>query len=254
MPGGDPPDGFPSDRRRLTVEEVCGLLQEGDLGECQLIRWGSNYTFAVSVMVSDGASFPAIYKPREGEAPLWDFPGGTLYKREFAAFLASEALGWCFVPPTVIRSGPHGVGSLQLYVEPEEKSDYSTLQKKHPDALRRFALFDMVVNNADRKAGHCFVDRDGRFWAIDHGLTFHAHPKLRTVIWDFQNEPIPSPWLRDIQALRYRLEEGEEIASALKELLAPPEFEALKVRIESILAEPIYPAPRHHRHLPWPPY
>ncbi|MFQ5692497.1 MAG: SCO1664 family protein [Nitrospinota bacterium] len=249
--GHEKPSPEPTAR---SVEEICGLLLEGDLGECELIPWGSNYTFAVPMSANGGASFLAIYKPREGEAPLWDFPRGTLYRREVAAFLTSEALGWGIVPPTVVRAGPHGVGSLQLYVEPDEEVDYAALQERHADMLRRCALFDMVINNADRKAGHCFLGRDGRVWAIDHGLTFHAQPKLRTVIWDFRDEPVPPPWLQDIRAFRDRLEAREEIAESLEKLLDPAEIRALKMRIEDILADPVYPSPRHHRHFPWPPY
>ena len=254
MPESASHDESSHDSRNLGVEEVCRLLLEGDLGESQLVPWGSNYTFAVSVTIDGGDSFPAIYKPQEGEAPLWDFPERTLYRREFATFLASEALGWRLVPPTVIRSGPHGVGSLQLYIEPDGEVDYSTLQEEHPDVLRRFALFDMVINNADRKAGHCFLGRDGHVWGIDHGLTFHAHPKLRTVIWDYQEEPILPSWLRDVRALRDRLEQDDEVAQSFEQLLNPAEVQALKLRIESILEEPVFPSPRHHRHFPWPPH
>lgn len=254
MPEGARRGDSSSASRARSVEETCRLLLEGELGECRLVPWGSNNTFALPVTANGGPSLLAIYKPKQGESPLWDFPGGTLYKREYAAFLTSEALGWGLVPSTVIRSGPHGVGTLQLYVEPEEGTDYSTLQEKHPDMLRRIALFDVVVNNADRKAGHCFLGRDGRVWGIDHGLTFHAQPKLRTVIWDFREEPIPAPWLRDLRAFQDRLEGEDESAASLARLLDPAEIQALKRRVEGVLSEPVYPSPRHHRHYPWPPY
>ena len=237
----------------MSVEEVCRLLREADLGECELVPWGSNYTFAVSLRTNDDASFLGIYKPHKGERPLGDFPSG-LYKREVAAFETSEALGWGLVPPTVIRSGPHGVGSLQLYVAPREETDYSTLQEQHLDLLRRIALFDLIANNADRKAGHCFLGVDGRVWGIDHGLTFHAYPKLRTVIWDFQDEPIPEALLRDVKGFQDKIERGDPIAKPLRELLDPEEIRSLDLRLEIILNEPVYPSPSHHRHFPWPPY
>ena len=247
--GGEPP----SDRRAVSVEEVCRLLREADLGECELVPWGSNYTFAVPLRTKEDASFLGIYKPHKGERPLWDFPSG-LYKREVAAFQTSEALGWGLVPPTVIRSGPHGVGSLQLYIAPREGTEYSTLQEQHHDVLRRFALFDIIANNADRKAGHCFLGVDGRVWGIDHGLTFHAYPKLRTVIWDFQDEPVPAEMLRDVKAFHDKLERGDPVEKSLRELLDPEEIRSLKLRLEIILNEPVFPSPSHHRHFPWPPY
>jgi uncharacterized repeat protein (TIGR03843 family) len=243
-----------ADHRHLGVAEICRLLSEGSLGECQLVPWGSNYTFAVPVTVNSDLSFLAIYKPQNGESPLWDFPGGTLFKRELAAFLTSEALGWNLVPPTIIRSGPHGNGSVQLYIDPDEEADYSTLQEHHPNALMQVALFDMVINNADRKAGHCFLGRDGRIWGIDHGLTFHTHPKLRTVIWDFRGDPIPAPLLADVKNLFDRMEQQDDLVASLEKLLNPDEIQMLKLRMEVILDEPVYPSPHHHRHYPWPPY
>jgi uncharacterized repeat protein (TIGR03843 family) len=238
----------------LSLPEVLDLLQEGEMGDLQLVPWGSNYTFAVSMKAGDGRSFLAIYKPGKGEAPLWDFQAGTLYKREFASFLVSEALGWRLVPPTVIRLGPHGVGSLQLYIEPDPDSDYAVLQRDHADTLRQIALFDLLANNADRKASHCFRALDGKVWAIDHGLTFHAEPKLRTVIWDFRGEPIPGDLLSDLKAVQRRLDGEEDLRQAFGTLLEEREVKALGGRLERLLATPAYPLPPPHRALPWPPY
>lgn len=239
--------------KAVSVKEVCRMLLEGDLGEPELVPWGSNYTFAVSVTFEEECSFLAIYKPLEGEAPLWDFPK-CLYKREVAAFIVSEEMGWGLVPPTVIRSGPHGVGSLQLYVPPDQGTDYSTLQENHPDALKRIALFDMIINNADRKAGHCFLGTDGRVWGIDHGLAFHAYPKLRTVIWEFRDEPIPREFLPQVKWFREVLEHEQPLAGSLSEFLSAEEIQSMKLRLEIILDDPVYPSPTHHKHYPWPPY
>ena len=246
-PDGEPP----SDRRAVSGEEVCRLLREADLGECKLVPWGSNYTFAVPLRTKEDASFLGIYKPHKGERPLWDFRSG-LYKREVAAFQTSEALGWGLVPPTVIRSGPHGVGSLQLYVAPREETEYSTLQEQHHDVLRRFALFDMIANNADRKAGHCFLGVDGRVWGIDHGLTFHPVFKVRTVMLEFWGTPIPQHLLADIEALLGRLESLDETTRQLADMMSPQEIEALRDRLQATLRDPVLPALDPYRNVPWP--
>lgn len=239
--------------KEASVEEVSKMLLEGDLGEPRLVPWGSNYTFAVSVNPQKDSSFLAIYKPLEGEAPLWDFPKG-LYKREVAAFVTSEAMGWRLVPPTVVRLGPHGVGSLQLYVPPDDETDYSILQEDYTDVLQQIALFDMIINNADRKAGHSFLGTDGHVWCIDHGLSFHAYPKLRTVVWDFQGTPIPPKFLCSVNKFQKAVEEKVAPIGSLRELISDEEMTSLKLRLEIILDEPVYPSPTHHKHYPWPPY
>ena len=133
----------------------------------------------------------AVYKPRSGEAPLWDFEEGTLAAREVAAYVVADALGWPWVPPTVLREGPQGMGSVQRFVAFDQDQHYLTMRRDRPDEFRRIALFDLVANNADRKSGHCLLARDGRIFVVDHGVCFHVEPKLRTVIWDFVDEPIP---------------------------------------------------------------
>ncbi len=144
----------------------------------------------------------AIYKPQRGERPLWDFPSGTLGRREVATYLVAEAVGWGLVPPTVLREGPYGSGSVQLFVEAQEEIHFFTIQDdaRYADDLRRLAALDVICNNADRKAGHCLVDVDGRLWAIDNALTFHVDPKLRTVIWDFAGTPLPARIGSDLRA------------------------------------------------------
>src|SRR5262249_31596083 len=142
----------------------------------------------------------AIYKPRRGEAPLWDFPDGTLYRREYAAYLVSQALGWAFIPTTIVREGPHGVGSFQTYVDHDPKQSYRNASDDQRARLMRIAVFDIFANNADRKVVHVLMGKDNRLWGIDHGLTFNVAPKLRTVIWEFCGEPIPEDLRHEVTA------------------------------------------------------
>lgn len=235
-----------------TTSAMCDLLHHGRIVEYGLIPWGSNYTFLVLMDVGQSAPLLGVYKPRRGEAPLWDFPDGTLYKREFGAFLLSEALGWSLVPPTVIRDGPKGVGTVQLYVHHRaEDADYFAIRDQHIEAVKAMATFDLIANNTDRKAGHCLRDEYGHVWGIDHGLTFHEHPKLRTVIWEFGGEPIPEPLLRDIRQVYKNLETHKGVTSELAKLLASSEMNALKQRMQYLLAHPEFPALQTRRGVPW---
>jgi hypothetical protein len=220
--------------------------------QCGLIPWGSNYTFLVTIDVGQTAPLLGIYKPRRGEAPLWDFPDGTLYKREYASFLLSEALGWRVVPPTVIRDGPKGIGTVQLYMHhrPEE-ADYFALRQQHATEMKMIAVFDLIAHNTDRKAGHCLRDMDGRIWGIDHGLTFNLHSGLRTVIWDFGGERISRRMLQDIKRVCGELEGRQGLANDMRELLTAAEIEALLERMRTLLARPILPEVRSRRSVPW---
>ncbi|MBI2887164.1 MAG: SCO1664 family protein [Chloroflexi bacterium] len=233
--------------------EILKLLERAEITSCALLPWGSNYTFLATL--DGGAAGPgqAVYKPRRGEAPLYDFPGGTLYLREVASYLVCQLLGWGFVPPTVVRrEGPHGVGSLQLFVPSVEGANYFTFRDQRVAELQRIAAFDCLANNADRKGGHCLLGEDGRVWGIDHGLTFHQAPKLRTVIWEFQGTPIPQVLLSDMGQLLERLERKGELAGDLAELLSPGELQALCQRLEQLLEARRYPAPGPWRSVPWP--
>ena len=163
--------------------------------------WSSNATF-LAKLEHDGVESLAIYKPRKGERPLWDFPRGTLCDREVAAHLVSEALGWDIVPLTILRDGPAGVGMVQRFVDHDPEEHFFTLRERFGDMFRRFALFDVVINNADRKSGHCLRDRHDHVWGIDHGVSFHAAVKLRTVIWDYEGEPIGPADLAALQRAR----------------------------------------------------
>mgnify|MGYP001610944060 CR=1 FL=1 len=218
-----------------------------------MLPWGSNDTFLLVLADAANGEGQAVYKPRAGEAPLWDFPAGTLYLREYAAYVVSKALGWPDIPPTVVRDGPHGVGSVQLYIDADPARHYFAFRHRRQPELRRIALFDLLANNADRKGGHCLEGIGGRVWCIDHGLAFHADPKLRTVIWDFCGEPIPEELLADLRTLRPRLTPHGDLAKALEKLLAPDELHALRRRLDRLLESGVYPHPGPGRYTPWPP-
>ena len=173
-------------------------LQQGEISPQGKFLWGSNYTFLVEVAHQD-RTLLGVYKPTRGERPLWDFPTATLAGREVAAYLVSEALGWQFVSPTVYRNdGPQGPGSLQLFIDHDPEYHYFNFSKEDHQRLRPVALFDLVINNADRKGSHVLVDPENHLWLIDHGICFHTENKIRTVIWDFASEPIPSELCADL--------------------------------------------------------
>lgn len=230
--------------------EVLRLLAEGELEILGLLPRSSNYTFLARV---DGSPerMLAVYKPRAGEAPLWDFPEGTLCRREVAAHLVAAELGWPWVPPTVLREGPHGEGSVQLFVGFDPSRHYLTMREERPDDFRRVALFDVVVNNADRKSGHCLLSAEERVFVIDHGVCFHDEPKLRTVIWDFAGEPVPPELLGDLRQLAGALERGA-LRDRLSELLLPRELRATERRLADLLEDARFPEPGPGRPYPWP--
>ncbi len=231
-------------------EEAIRLLAAGGLEVLGLLPRSSNYTFLVKV-TGAGSEALAVYKPREGEAPLWDFPAGTLCLREVAAYLVSRALGWPSVPPTVLREGPDGPGSLQLFVDFDQREHSFTLIGERPDEFRRIALFDVVVNNADRKSGHCLLASDGHVFVVDHGVCFNAVPKLRTVIWDFAGEPIAQPLLGDLRRFRGELA-GGRARDELAGLLDERELEAMERRLGALIEAGRFPHPGAGRPYPWP--
>ena len=236
----------------LGGEAAAEILTAGDVEVLGLIPYSSNYTFLTRV-TSGESVVNAIYKPTKGERPLWDFPEGTLASREVAAYELSAAVGWDIVPPTVVRSdAPLGEGSLQLFIEHDPNRHYLVLKEKRRDDLRLFAAFDVVANNADRKSGHVLEDTGGRLWAIDHGVTFHPEPKLRTVIWEYAEEEVPASLLKDLETLNEKLEEGEPFGRRLGELLSEPEVEATRERVSGLLRFGCFPAPVSERSLPWP--
>lgn len=231
---------------------ILNILEKGQLEMNGLVPWGSNYTFLVHINHETG-QIAAIYKPSKGERPLWDFSRGTLCLRERAAYLISEILGWHIVPPTILREGPHGWGSLQYYVEHDPQEHYLTLQGQCVDQVQIIALFDALINNADRKSGHVLLGDDDQLWAIDHGVCFHADYKLRSVIWEFSGQPIPNQMMAGLVAFQSWLCQGNDPAyTELSQLLDPRELDALSHRLDRLIAEGIFPQPGSGRHYPWP--
>jgi hypothetical protein len=249
MAGAAGARGWP--RQSAVDDDVArALLREGDIDVLGRMPWSSNATFLVN-LTSPAGELLAVYKPQRGERPLWDFPRGTLALRELAAFEVSEALGWQLVPDTVVRDGPAGPGMVQRFVEHDPEQHYFTLLEDHPDDFLRMAAFDVVINNTDRKGGHCLIDPDGHIWGVDHGVSFHAQWKVRTVIWDFANERIPASMCDDLTAVVHDLR--GDLGARLRELLDRFEIDAVRARIEHLLARGTLPEadPGYHSY-PWP--
>lgn len=237
----------------LPPDRILRLLAEGEIEVEGLIPWSSNATLLVTVRDAEHSAL-AVYKPQRGERPLWDFPHGSLGMREVASYLLSDALGWDLVPPTVLRQGPHGLGSLQFYVHSNESAHFFSIQhdERYLQDLKRVAAFDVIANNADRKAGHCLVGDDGRLWAIDNALTFHEEPKLRTVIWDYAGEPLPYDVVVDLRRLRGALAEVSGLTRALEQMLSRGEIRALRRRLHNMVETGCFPEPGPGRVVPWP--
>jgi uncharacterized repeat protein (TIGR03843 family) len=209
--------------------------------------WSSNATFLVNVVCGDHHA-QGIYKPMRGERPLWDFEPG-LHRREVAAYRLSEALRLDLVPPTVLRDGPYGEGSVQWFVDVDHRQHYFTIHEERPDlhdTLRNVAVFDLLANNTDRKSGHVLIDSNDHIWGIDHGLCFSADFKLRTVVWEFGGEPIGAPVLDAIQPI------GRAVPLDIATLLADDEVAALQERAQWVAANPVFPVDQSGRRYPWP--
>ncbi len=238
----------------MDKEKTLSALQGGKLHlEGQFI-YGSNYTFMVSCQYN-ALRLEAVYKPIRGERPLWDFPPHTLAKREVAAYLLSEALGWNLVPPTVLRKKdtPMGPGSLQLFVKHDPNQHYFNLKPLDRKRMPEVVLFDLLINNADRKAGHILIDQEGNLFLIDHGLSFHVEDKLRTVVWDYASEPISETHITDLEKILPLLSPGAELYQQLQAYLLPDEIQALQDRAQVLLVSKTYPlAPDDRRVYPWP--
>jgi hypothetical protein len=236
----------------MDKEQLLTRLSAGKIDVVGQFTWGSNYTFLANVDGS-GGKLEAVYKPQRGERPLWDFPAETLARREVAAYLVSEKLGWDLVPPTVFRDdGPLGAGSLQFRVDHDPEQHYFTFDEATRQRLRPVALFDIIVNNADRKGGHILIDGKGKLWLIDHGICFHEEPKLRTVVWDFVGEEIPRDLLADAENLQTGLKGS--LRKELSGYLSEWELTAMDARIAAVLAYRHFPPPpKDQRATPWPP-
>jgi len=260
------------------------VLRDGELTVIGRIRSASNATFLCEANLGDRQAH-CVYKPIAGEAPLWDFPDGTLAGRELAAYLVSASLGWDIVPYTIIRDGPAGRGMLQIWVdqpgdqvgdEPDaapdlvdllpagavpsgylpilQAYDYAgdevTLVHADDARLRRMAVFDVLINNADRKGGHILMGVDGRVYGVDHGVSLHAEDKLRTVLWGWAGKPVDDDTLRDVRAMSDAL--CAELEEALRPHVTSREIDALYARAIGLLDNPVMPGPDRRRPIPWP--
>lgn len=238
----------------IPLEDAIAIVEKGEINEeVGLMRWGSNYTFLVNALL-DETKVLAVYKPRQGERPLWDFPDGTLCNRETASYVVSEALGWFIVPPTFLREGTRGIGSVQLFIDHDPEEHYFTFDKLRVNKqLERMVAFDAVINNADRKSGHCLIDADEHIWGIDQGLAFNSSYKLRTVIWDYAGKPIPQAIVDDLEKLCNRLDDNtDETMQKLSDLLSDREMRMLKVRVERLVNNQTFPLPGSGPNRPWP--
>jgi uncharacterized repeat protein (TIGR03843 family) len=235
-------------------EVILSTLEHGEIKITGEFLWGSNYTFAVEIE-DGGRNLQAVYKPTRGERPLWDFPRASLARREAAAYMVSEALGWRLVPPTIYRKdGPAGPGSLQLYIEHDPEYHYFNFSQDERQRLRPVVLFDLLINNADRKGSHVLLDSDRHLWLIDHGVCFHREDKLRTVIWDFGGETIPDQLCRSVSTLESSLRPDGELFNKLRRYLSLEEIRALEKRARLLVASGYFPNPHPNRRpYPWPP-
>jgi len=234
------------------------LLNEGEISVVGRLMTASNATF-FCVVQGPGDEWgrvvaaSCVYKPIRGERPLYDFPDGTLACREVAAHAVSEASGWEIVPPTVLRDGPFGEGMVQLWVEVDESVDLSELIETDNPALRRMAVLDVVMNNADRKGGHLLPLPDGRVQGCDNGLCFAVEPKLRTVLWRWRGQPLTDEERTVLERLHEEM--AGRLGDELVPLLTPAEVRATSRRIEALLEAGRLPRPDRNRPaIPWPPY
>jgi uncharacterized repeat protein (TIGR03843 family) len=265
------------------ADDPTQALLRGELSVLGRIRSASNATFLCEARLGE-ASVHCVYKPVAGEQPLWDFPDGTLAGRELAAYLISAALGWDIVPLTIIRDGPAGSGMLQLWVEQRGDSDDSEADDPglvdlcpvnsvpagyipvlsafdyavgevalvHADdpRLQRMAVFDVIVNNADRKGGHILAGVDGRVYGVDHGISMHAQDKLRTVLWGWAGQPLDGDTLEHVSALEDKLRGA--LGAQLRKHVTAAEVAALRGRVRALLDDPVMPKPERSRPIPWP--
>jgi len=239
---------------QLPDTTIQDILLNGEIELQGQFVLGYNYTFLVQVSFQNNR-VKAVYKPRQGEQPLWDFPPDSLSKRELAAYLVSQALEWGLVPVTVLReTGPFGPGSLQLFIEHDPEVHFFTFSQETRSQLGPVALLDVLINNADRKGGHLLLDGDNKVWLIDHGLCFHEEDKLRTVIWDFAGKTIPDELLTALKNVKTALDDPNGLYADLANHLSLAELSALQARCAQLITEGIFPfPPQDRRAFPYPP-
>lgn len=219
--------------------DIVELLKTAEHIEIEPIYYGSNHTFLVTLDCDQAGRSLAVYKPARGEYPLYDFPNGTLYRREIASWVVNSMLGWNVIPPTVESEGAYGIGSLQIFIEGHPTGEIAVTE------LRRLCLLDILCNNADRKAEHCLVGDNGKLWGIDHGLTFHHQPKLRTVLWHFAGSKLAADDLADLKRLRIMLNRSDDAERSLRRLLSRREWSALLARLDRLIDDGCFPDPRY---------
>lgn len=238
------------DRGPVSDEVALKTLETCDMELLGQMPWSSNGTFLVDLApaTEDGQILQGVYKPGRGERPLRDFPA-NLYRREAAAWELASHLGWGLIPPTVVRDGPLGAGSVQLYIPCDYRKHYFTLCEEpgRENELRRLAIFDLLANNTDRKSGHVLAGTDGRVWAVDNALCFHHQFKVRTVIWDFGGDPIPAAEQDDLAHL---VDAG--LPPSLSSLLDSLEVDAVMTRATALLSDGELPVDTSGRRVPWP--
>jgi hypothetical protein len=241
--------------RPPAVDEAASLdlLTTGDIEVEGRLVDASNATLYCTIR-ADGRQAACVYKPVAGERPLWDFPDGTLAGRELAAYLVSHAAGWNVVPPTVYRDGPFGPGMCQLWIDADAKTDLVALSRSRDQPkLRDMAVFDAVVNNADRKIGHLLPIGGGRLYGCDHGVCFAEEYKLRTVLWQWRGQKLPGRALTALGKLKQELAAGS-LAATLPGWLSPAEVAATRERVDLLIEHRVHPyPPENWPAVPWPP-
>ncbi|HVQ89155.1 MAG TPA: SCO1664 family protein [Actinomycetes bacterium] len=237
----------------LSHDAAMALLRDGDIDVVGRLVDASNATLFCRIQSGDVAA-SCIYKPRAGERPLWDFPTGTLSRREVAAFEVSQSMSWNIVPPTVWRDGPFGPGMVQLWIDVDETVDLVELVHSETEQLRRIAVFDVVINNADRKGGHLLPTANGELFGIDHGVAFSIENKVRTLLWQWEGEPLPVDTVADLQDLAEQLR-GGDLSHQLVAMLDRQEILATKKRVSELLRTGVHPGPGSDwPAIPWPPF
>jgi len=233
------------------VEKSIVHLSSGELEITGRLVDASNATL-FGVMHYEGSTLEVIYKPVAGERPLWDFPDGTLADREFAAFLLSDTTGMDLVPPTILREGPAGLGMVQRWIDVDENIDLGSYFAQDRKELRQLALFDAIINNTDRKIGHLLPDQNGHLFACDHGVTFHAEDKLRTVLWQWAGDALTE---EEFGVLDLATNVIDSHATSLSAHLTVAEIEAMRMRINKLRSGGIMPLPSEDwPAIPWPAY